>query len=71
VRSLLVMTAVAATATLLSGCRDKKPEPVPGPQSALAGRARADAGSQANTWTPGTEAFAAPSSKESRALFRD
>jgi hypothetical protein len=34
-RSLLIMAAVAATAILLSGCPDKKPEPVPGPQSAL------------------------------------
>ena len=34
-RSLWIMAAVAATAILLSGCPDKKPEPVPGPQSAL------------------------------------
>jgi hypothetical protein len=34
-KSLLIMATVAATAILLSGCRDKKPEPVPGPQSAL------------------------------------
>jgi len=34
-RSLLIMAAVATAAIALSGCRDKKPEPVPGPQSAL------------------------------------
>jgi uncharacterized lipoprotein YbaY len=34
-KSLLIMAAVAATASALSGCQDKKPEPVPGPQSAL------------------------------------
>jgi len=34
------MAAVAAAAGALSGCQDKKPEPVPGPQSLLsAGRA--------------------------------
>jgi uncharacterized lipoprotein YbaY len=41
-RSLLIMAAVAAAAILLNGCRDKKPEPVPGPQSALTQRATAD-----------------------------
>ena len=34
-RSLLIMAAVAAAALVLSGCH-KKPEPVPGPQSAPA-----------------------------------
>jgi hypothetical protein len=35
-RSLLIMAAAAAAAAIaLSGCRDKKPEPVPGPQSVL------------------------------------
>lgn len=41
-RSLLIMAAVAATAILLSGCPDKKPEPVPGPQSALNNTASAN-----------------------------
>jgi uncharacterized lipoprotein YbaY len=41
-RSLLIVAAVAA-AISLSGCRDKKPEPVPGPQSALMQRTTADA----------------------------
>ena len=34
-KSLLLMAAVATVAAVLGGCRDKKPEPVPGPQSAL------------------------------------
>ena len=48
-RSLLIMAAVAATAILLSGCPDKKPEPVPGPQSDL--RAGSDA-ARNNTSSP-------------------
>jgi uncharacterized lipoprotein YbaY len=40
-RSLLAMAVAAAAAMLLGGCRDKKPEPVPGPQSALTVRATA------------------------------
>jgi hypothetical protein len=43
-RSLLIMAAAAAAAAIsLSGCRDKKPEPVPGPQSVLTQRTTADA----------------------------
>jgi uncharacterized lipoprotein YbaY len=48
-RSLLIMAAFAAAVILLSGCRDKKPEPVPGPQAALTQRMTADPGRQANT----------------------
>jgi hypothetical protein len=40
-RSLLIM-AVVATAALLGGCQDKKPEPVPGPQSAVMQRTTID-----------------------------
>jgi hypothetical protein len=50
VRSLFIMAAVAIAVILVSGCPDKKPEPVPGPQSALTERATADGtGSRANT----------------------
>ena len=35
-RSLLIMAAVAAAAVVLNGCPNKKPEPVPGPQSVFA-----------------------------------
>jgi hypothetical protein len=48
-RSPPIMAAFAAAAILLSGCRDKKPEPVPGPQAALAERTTGEAGGQANT----------------------
>jgi hypothetical protein len=40
-KSLFIMAVVAATALQLGGCRDKKPEPVPGPQSALSVRVTA------------------------------
>jgi hypothetical protein len=40
-KSLLTMAVAAAAAILLGGCRDKKPEPVPGPQSALTVRVTA------------------------------
>jgi len=43
------MAAVATAATLLSGCREKKPEPVPPPQSLLTQRTAADRGTQGNT----------------------
>jgi len=39
-KSLLIIAAVVAAAGALSGCQDKKPEPVPGPQSLLSGPAR-------------------------------
>jgi uncharacterized lipoprotein YbaY len=42
-RSLLIMAAVAAAAIALNGCRNKKPEPIPGPQSALMWRMTTDA----------------------------
>jgi uncharacterized lipoprotein YbaY len=35
-RSLLITAAVVTVAIALAGCRDKKPEPVPGPQSRAA-----------------------------------
>jgi len=35
-RSPSVAAALAVTAIVLAGCQDKKPEPVPGPQSACA-----------------------------------
>ena len=47
-RSLLIMAAAAAAAISLSGCRDKKPEPVPGPQSALTQRTTADTAARDN-----------------------
>ena len=40
-RSLLITVALAVTATMLAGCRNKKPEPVPSPQSALVQRTTA------------------------------
>ncbi|HXW74132.1 MAG TPA: hypothetical protein VEK10_04900 [Steroidobacteraceae bacterium] len=48
-RSLLIMAVVATVAIVLSGCRDKKPEPVPGPQSALMQRTTIDAAASDNT----------------------
>lgn len=48
-RPLLIMAAVAAVATLVGGCRDKKPEPVPGPQSALTQRTTAAEAARHNT----------------------
>jgi hypothetical protein len=47
-RSPPIMAAFAAAAILLGGCRDKKAEPVPGPQAAPE-RTTGEAGSQANT----------------------
>jgi len=41
-KSLLIMAAAAAAAVALSGCQDKKPEPVPGPQSLLSARQARD-----------------------------
>jgi hypothetical protein len=43
-KSLLITAAVAALALTLLGCRDKKPEPVPGPQSGAAQHGRHDNG---------------------------
>jgi hypothetical protein len=40
-RSLLITTAVVTVAIMLSGCREKKSEPVPGPQSGSAQRTTA------------------------------
>jgi hypothetical protein len=48
-RSLLIMAAAAAAAISLSSCRDKKPEPVPGPQSALTQRTTADTAARDNS----------------------
>jgi hypothetical protein len=40
-RSLLITTAVVTVAIMLTGCREKKSQPVPGPQSGLAQRTTA------------------------------
>jgi len=40
-RSLLITTAVVTVAIMLSGCREKKSQPVPGPQSGSAQRTTA------------------------------
>ena len=48
-RSLLIMAAVATAATLLSGCREKKREPVPPPQSMLTQHTAADRCASART----------------------
>jgi len=66
----LIMAAVVGGATALAGCHDKKPEPVPGPQSARlqhaaaadthCPEARAHRGVSEINWFQGTleEAFA-------------
>jgi uncharacterized lipoprotein YbaY len=48
-RSVLVAAVLAVTAIVLAGCRDKKPEPVPGPQSSCAREASCVALVQNNT----------------------
>ena len=40
-RSLLITTAAVTVAIMLSGCREKKSQPVPAPQSGLAQRTTA------------------------------
>jgi len=74
-KSLLIMATVATAAIALAGCRDKKPEPVPGPQSAglehhaaadsNCPEARAHRGVSEISWFQGTleEAFASRASR--------
>jgi hypothetical protein len=74
-RSLLIMVAVVTATSALAGCHDKKPRPVPGPQSArVAPSAAADndcpgaRGVSEISWFQGTleEAFARHKSRHSR-----
>ena len=61
-RSLLVTAAVAGAAFALGGCHNKRPEPVPGPQSAHAQRAQSPA--------PQAAALRQPQCPRHRALLR-
>ena len=74
-RSPLIMAAVVSAASALGGCHDKKPEPVPGPQSAQVApgvtadtecpEARARRGVSEISWFQGTleEAFSRHASR--------
>ena len=77
-RSLFITAAAVTAAIALGGCRDKRPQPVPGPQSAPV---RADdtrpvtthrQGVSEISWFQGTleEAFLRRTCHEQRALFR-
>jgi hypothetical protein len=85
-RSLLITTAVVTVAIMLTGCREKKSEPVPGPQSGSAQRTTAVSvrdqvsadcpsrhrGAGEIAWSQGSleEAFSRRTSRERHPLFR-
>jgi len=72
-KSLFVTAAVVAAAIALGGCRGKRPQPVPGPQSAPVHSAPTGShGVSEISWFQGTleEAFSQRTCHERRSLFR-
>ena len=68
-KSLFITAAVVTAAIALGGCRGKRPQPVPGPQSA---QATASHGVSEISWFQGTleEAFSRRTCHERQSLFR-
>jgi hypothetical protein len=70
-KSLFITAAVVTAAIALGGCRGKRPQPVPGPQSAPAHSAPTSGVSEIS-WFQGTleEAFSRRTCHERQSLFR-
>lgn len=70
-KSLFMTAAVVTAAIALGGCRDRRPHPVPGPQSAPAHSAPTSGVSEIS-WFQGTleEAFSHRTCHERPSLFR-
>jgi hypothetical protein len=62
-RALPITAAVVTTALMLSGCPNKRPQPVPGPQSAFA-QWKAGSGARTTAAAGGTEAMRVATSGE-------
>ena len=64
-RSLLITVMLAVTAIVLAGCRNKKPEPVPAPQSGLVQRTMAAHGGRDTGESNATARAHCPSERRS------
>jgi hypothetical protein len=71
-KSLFITAAVVTAAIALGGCRGRRPQPVPGPQSAQGTAATASRGVSEISWFQGTleEAFSRRPCHERPSLFR-
>jgi len=63
----LITAVLAVTAVMLAGCRDKKPEPVPSPQSGLVQRTTAAHGGRDAAESAATAQAHCPSERRSGA----